>query len=927
MKKITLALSFLLFTIFSIQTFAQTIITFDDQGWVDEEFIGTSVTLSGYNFSATEGGTVIPMKVDNGNSSSGLSLVANNVNFIAGDILTITKSGGGNFDINSFHISGSTFLGQLTVRGYSGGMVNVTQTDISPIDGTFILTDLLWNSVDEVQIERISGGFGLVVNFDDFSLDAASDIIAPTLTSSSPTDGATGISTNSNIVLTFNENIAFGTGDIQVIDVTDGSNSFTINAASPASQASISGTVLTINPSADMDGNTNYAVQISATAINDISGNSYAGITNNSTLDFTTVAPTPLTITVAANNKTYNGTLTATVGAASLMGVSSGDDVSINGVPSAFNFTSTNVGSGITVNATGNYTITGADAGKYTLTQPSFSANITAAALTVTADVGQTKTYGATDPILTYTISGFVNGDLEADLDTPVSIARVAGENSGAYTITPSAATDLNYAVSFVTNPFAITTQTLTVTVAANSKNYDGTTAATVGTASLAGVEAGDDISIDGVPSAFNFATKNASNSITVTATGNYTITGTDAGNYSVTQPSNLTADITKKELTITGLTGNDKVFDGTTIASASGIANLSGVFASDIVPLGGSPVYTFATSNIGTGITITTTGYTISGGDSGNYTLVQPVLSATITGDTLTIDDISVTHVTCNGIADGSVVATISGGSAPYSYAWSTGATTTENFLNNLTGGDYSVTIVDALSNSVMQNFTIAEGTPIEATVTQGATVYLGYTPAATATITVETITGGNAPYTYQWNTGETTQSIEVSPTETTTYTVTITDLNGCSTTADALVSVIDVRCGHHGHHNKVKVCHKGRKTICVPWWAARWHLKHGDTLGGCNSDSNEVQITNLKVYPNPFKHHLHVKFNSTMDADVDLTVFNNRGRQVFRKSLSITEGDTKTKLNLSKLRRGYYYLKVVVNGEVKKIRHLIKR
>ncbi|MBL4642447.1 MAG: T9SS type A sorting domain-containing protein [Flavobacteriaceae bacterium] len=223
------------------------------------------------------------------------------------------------------------------------------------------------------------------------------------------------------------------------------------------------------------------------------------------------------------------------------------------------------------------------------------------------------------------------------------------------------------------------------------------------------------------------------------------------------------------------------------------------------------------------------------------------------------------------------------------------------------------------------MQNFTIAEGTSLEATVTEGATVYLGY--AATASISVETITGGSAPYTYEWNTGETTQSIEVSPTETTTYTVTITDANGCSTTADAIVNVVDVRCGHHGHHNKVKICHKGGRTICIPWWAVRWHLWHGDTLGGCDSDPNEVLITNLKVYPNPFKRHLHIKFNSTMDADVDFTVFNHRGKKVFQRTLSITEGDTKTKLNLSRLRRGYYYLKVVVNGEVKKIRHLIKR
>ena len=47
---------------------------------------------------------------------------------------------------------------------------------------------------------------------------------------------------------------------------------------------------------------------------------------------------------------------------------------------------------------------------------------------------------------------------------------------------------------------------------------------------------------------------------------------------------------------------------------------------------MGGSPVFTFASPEVGTGITITTSGYTISGTDSGNYVLTQPILSGNIT-------------------------------------------------------------------------------------------------------------------------------------------------------------------------------------------------------------------------------------------------------------------------------------------------------
>ncbi len=595
-----------------------------------------------------------------------------------------------------------------------------------------------------------------------------------------------------------------------------------------------------------------------------------------------------------------------------------------------FTFATSNVGTGINITTTG-YTLTGADAGNYTLIQPTLSADITSANLIITGIAGNNKVYDGTTNATasgTATLSGVIGADdvtlggapvftfASANVGTGISI------NTTGFTI--SGADAANYSLTQPTLSANITATNLTITgLAGDNKVYDGTTTATVsGTATLSGVVAGDDVVLGGAPT-FTFADANVGTGISISTTG-FTISGTDSGNYTLTQPS-LSADITVASLAVTGLTGDDKAFDGTTAATASGTATLSGVIGADDVILGGTPVFTFASPNVGVGITINTTGFTISGADSGNYSLIQPVLSANITGDALSIDDISTTDASCDGTDDGSATVTVSGGTAPYSYEWSTGDTTTNNTLDNLAAGNYSVTVVDALNNFVSQNFSIAGGTSPTITVSENPTVYYGYYPASFASIGVESISGGQAPYTFEWSTGETTQDIHVCPTETTAYTVTVTDANGCSTTEEVIVNVVDVRCGHYGHFYRVKICYKG-KTICVPWWTVKWYLRYGGTLGACDSDDTQVQITNFKVFPNPFKRHINVRFKSTMSANVDLMVFNHRGWKVAQKSISIDQGVTRTRMNLSRLKRGVYYLKVVINGEVKKAKRIIK-
>ena len=109
----------------------------------------------------------------------------------------------------------------------------------------------------------------------------------PTVATLSPVDNATGAALNANLVVTFNEPIAIGTtGNITIKNLSD--NSQTTIAITDGTQVTVAGSVLTINPTADLAMLKSYAIQIDATAIKDLSGNFFAGIVDDTTWNFTT---------------------------------------------------------------------------------------------------------------------------------------------------------------------------------------------------------------------------------------------------------------------------------------------------------------------------------------------------------------------------------------------------------------------------------------------------------------------------------------------------------------------------------------------------------------------------------------------------------------------------------------------------------------
>ncbi len=120
------------------------------------------------------------------------------------------------------------------------------------------------------------------------------DTTAPTLNSSTPSDNAAAVAVGDNIVLTFNENVFAGSGNIVISN--GAGDTRTIAVGDP--QVSIVGNQVTINPTADFLNSASYNVQMASGALRDAAGNAYAGISNATTLNFDTASSVDTSIVV-----------------------------------------------------------------------------------------------------------------------------------------------------------------------------------------------------------------------------------------------------------------------------------------------------------------------------------------------------------------------------------------------------------------------------------------------------------------------------------------------------------------------------------------------------------------------------------------------------------------------------------------------------
>jgi gliding motility-associated-like protein len=458
------------------------------------------------------------------------------------------------------------------------------------------------------------------------------------------------------------------------------------------------------------------------------------------------------TITSATVTEPSAITLTTVVTNSSCFGSDNGSvDLTVSGGTPGYSFSWSNAAISEDINSLSpnTYTVTITDGNSCTATR---SVTVTEPVL-LTASTTQVNVscFGGNNGSINLTVGG---GTTPYSFNWGGGIVSEdrTGLTAGTYTVT---VTDANFCTTVtavtITQPTILTSSATQVNVSCFGGN-NGSIDLTVGGGTA--------------PYSFNWGAGIVSEDRTNLTAGTYTVTVTDGNScttvtsVTITQPTAITA---------TTVSGNVSCFNGN-----NGFINLT--------VSGGTVPYSF---NWGAGITsedrtgLTAGTYTVTVTDGNGCTLTR---SATITQPSVLGATTTQVNVSCFGGNNGAVNLTVTGGTTPYSYNWTGGVNTEDR--TGLSAGTYSVTVTDANFCTTVTAVTITQPAQLSASNTFTNISCFGGTNGSVNL----TVTGGTQPYAFNWSNGRTTEDINTLSAG--TYTVTVTDLNGCSITSTAVIT-----------------------------------------------------------------------------------------------------------------------------------------
>ena len=556
----------------------------------------------------------------------------------------------------------------------------------------------------------------------------------------------------------------------------------------------------------------------SATKNNLLAGTYTVTVTDNNacttTTNVTITEPTSLSASTTKTNVTCNALCDGTASAT----------VSGGTTPYSYAWSNLQTTQSITALCAGTFNLTVTDAKGCTITSSAVISEPSAIVITPTVN---DATCGNPDGSASVSVSGGVMpyGYLWSNSSTVNNISSVL---AGSYTVTVNDANGCSNTASADINDSGAPTANASSTNVTCNGACDGTAQVTA----------------IGGTSPYTYTWSNSANTASITSLCNatYSVTVTDQMNckatasVTITQPAILNASITGStnvlcnggnngSATVTALGGTSPYTyswsNTATAASVNGLnADVYTVTVLDSKSCSKSTAVTITEpSAISISSTVTdvlcnggstgTATLTVSGGTpsysynwtSGGSTATESNLAVgsynvTVTDGNSCTNSTSVTinepsaltagvvsgNVSCNGINDGSVNLTVTGGTAAYSFLWSNSATTED--ISGLSANSYNVTVTDANSCQTTASANISEPSALSANYTVTNVNCNGNT---TGQVNV-TVTGGTASYSYLWNNGATTE--DLTGIGAGSYSLQITDANGCQTSVNATVS-----------------------------------------------------------------------------------------------------------------------------------------
>ena len=439
---------------------------------------------------------------------------------------------------------------------------------------------------------------------------------------------------------------------------------------------------------------------------------------------------------VVAENKEYDGNATAN-GTFTTAGVLDGEDVTVEYTAA---FADKTVGEDKTV--TFSFSLNGEDKANYALANETAAAtaNITAKSIAISEIATENKEYdGTTTAIVSYKSEGAIeNDDVTIEPTAAFADKNVGEDKVVTYSFAKSGEDADNYVLSVEPTELKanITAKSIAISeIAAENKEYDGTTTAIVSYKSEGAIE-NDDITI--VPTA-TFANKNVGEDIAVTYS--FVVSGEDADNYVLSvETVELKANITAKSIAISEIAAENKEYDGT--ATATGTFTTARIVENDNVTV----EYTaaFADANVGAEKEVTFT-FSLSGDDKDNYVLASETATAkaNITAKSIAVNEI----VAENKVYDGNATAT---GTFTTTGALENDDVTVEYtaaFADANVGAEKEVTFTFSLSGDDKDNYVlVSETATAKASISANTSVVVTITENSAAETydgTEKTVTG----------------------------------------------------------------------------------------------------------------------------------------------------------------------------------------